>query len=127
MEQLFFLGVGLMSTGFILVFEQKSMPWPLLFAVLAGIGDGIAEVSLVSRAQAEPDSLRPPIFSLLTLMQMTGFGVGMLLVAPFYVWWPPSSVILLFHGLPLSMLAFVQILARRAGPAWRKGDPEGAG
>lgn len=124
MERLFFLGVCLMSTGFILVFQQQSMPWPLLFAVLAGVGDGVAEVGLVSRAQREPDSLRLPIFSLLTLMQMTGFGVGMLLVAPFYLWWQPSVVILLFHGLPLSALLLVQVLARRAGPAWRTASPE---
>ncbi|MDE9492582.1 MFS transporter [Xenorhabdus bovienii] len=113
MEKLFFLGVALMSTGFILTFQQTSQLWLLVFAVWAGIGDGIAEVSLISRAQSEPESLRLPIFSLLTLMQMTGFGIGMLLVAPFYVWLPPSVVILIFHGLPLTVLVIILIWMRR--------------
>ncbi|MDX7987921.1 MFS transporter [Xenorhabdus sp. 12] len=109
MEKLFFIGVALMSTGFILTFQQTSLFWLLLFAIWAGIGDGIAEVSLISRAQSEPENLRLPIFSLLTLLQMTGFGIGMLLVAPFYVWLPPSIVILLFHGLPLTVLIVLLI------------------
>ncbi|CDH06944.1 Major facilitator family transporter [Xenorhabdus bovienii str. oregonense] len=113
MEKLFFLGVALMSTGFILTFQQTSQLWLLVFAVWAGIGDGIAEVSLISRAQSEPESLRLPIFSLLTLMQMTGFGIGMLLVAPFYVWLPPSVVILIFHGLPLTVLVIILIWMQR--------------
>ncbi|MDE1486539.1 MFS transporter [Xenorhabdus bovienii] len=113
MEKLFFLGVALMSSGFILTFQQNSQLWLLVFAVWAGIGDGIAEVSLISRAQSEPESLRLPIFSLLTLMQMTGFGIGMLLVAPFYVWLPPSVVILIFHGLPLTVLVIILIRMRR--------------
>ncbi|WP_459607258.1 hypothetical protein [Dickeya oryzae] len=72
-------------------------------------------MSLISRAQSEPESLRLPIFSLLTLMQMTGFGIGMLLVAPFYVWWTPAAVIVLFHGLPLTMLLVVQVWVYRYG------------
>ncbi|MDX8000000.1 MFS transporter [Xenorhabdus sp. Reich] len=113
MEKLFFIGVALMSTGFILTFQQSSLFWLLLFAILAGIGDGIAEVSLISRAQSELENLRLPIFSFLTLLQMTGFGIGMLLVAPFYVWLPPSIVILIFHGLPLTILVLVLLWVRR--------------
>lgn len=109
MEGLFFLGVALMSTGFILVFQQTEMPWPLIFILWAGTGDGMAEVSLVSRAQHAPDHLRLPIFSLLTLMQMTGFGVGMLFVAPFYAWLKPAVVIILFHGLPLIALLLIVV------------------
>ncbi|MBD2779525.1 MFS transporter [Xenorhabdus szentirmaii] len=113
MEKLFFIGVALMSTGFILTFQQSTVFWLMLFAIWAGIGDGIAEVSLISRAQSEPESLRLPIFSLLTLLQMTGFGIGMLLVAPFYIWLPPSIVILIFHGLPLTVLVLVLFWVRR--------------
>ncbi|PHM40024.1 MFS transporter [Xenorhabdus mauleonii] len=109
MEKLFFIGIALMSTGFILTFQQSNLFWLLLFAIWAGIGDGIAEVSLISRVQSEPENLRLPIFSLLTLLQMTGFGIGMLLVAPFYVWLPPSIVILIFHGLPLTVLIILLI------------------
>ncbi|WJY15036.1 MFS transporter [Pectobacteriaceae bacterium CE90] len=111
---IFFAGVALMSIGFICTFQQMEMPWPLFFIIWAGIGDGLAEVSLISRVQNEPESLRLPIFSLLTLMQMTGFGIGMLIVAPFYVWLSPAVVIIIFHGLPLSVLLIVWLLNKYA-------------
>lgn len=104
MERLFLVGVALMSTGFIFTFQQAQLWLALMFIVWAGLGDGIAEVALISRAQSEPDALRLPLFSLLTLVQMTGFGVGMLIVGPFYVMWSPAQVIVLFHGLPLTAL-----------------------
>ncbi|QBF25666.1 MFS transporter [Pseudomonas tructae] len=102
MERLFLAGVALMSSGFILTFQQAELWIALLAVIWAGVGDGLAEVALLSRAQREPDTLRLPLFSLLTLIQMAGFGVGMLLVGPFYVIWPPAKVIILFHGLPLT-------------------------
>ena len=104
MERLFMLGVALMSSGFILTFQQTELWLALLLVVWAGLGDGLSEVALISRAQSEPDSLRLPLFSLLTLIQMAGFGVGMLVVGPFYVTWTPAQVIVLFHGLPLTAL-----------------------
>jgi len=51
--------------------------------------------------------LRLPVFSLMTLFQMTGFGVGMLIVAPFYAWLEPALVIIIFHGIPLVTLVIV--------------------
>lgn len=72
-----------------------------------------ADVSLISRIQSEVESLRLPIFSLITLLQMTGFGVGMLIVAPFYIWLAPSVVIIIFHGIPLLTLAFVWLYIRQ--------------
>ncbi|WP_426136783.1 hypothetical protein [Pseudomonas sp. PWP3-1b2] len=81
-----------MSSAFILTFQQTEL-W----------------LALVSRAQSEPDHVRLPLFSLLTLVQMTGFGVGMLLVGPFYIVWPPAQVIVLFHGLPLSTLMVIGV------------------
>jgi MFS family permease len=109
-EKLFFAGVFLMSTGFILLFQQTNLSLLiLLFAFFAGVGDGVAEVSLVSRIQIEADDLRLPLFSLLTFLQMTGFGIGMLLVSPFYEWWKPAQVIVLFHGIPLLILFWVII------------------
>lgn len=104
MERLFMAGVALMSSGFILTFQQSELWLALVWVVWAGLGDGISEVALVSRAQSEPDSLRLPLFSLLTLIQMAGFGVGMLVVGPFYLTWAPAQVIVLFHGLPLTAL-----------------------
>lgn len=109
MERLFMAGVALMSSGFILTFQQSELWLALVWVVWAGLGDGISEVALVSRAQSEPDSLRLPLFSLLTLIQMAGFGVGMLVVGPFYLTWAPAQVIVLFHGLPLTALVVMSL------------------
>ncbi|MDU1086490.1 MAG: MFS transporter, partial [Leclercia adecarboxylata] len=112
-ERLFFYGVALMSLGFILTFQQNTVSLALFFIFFAGIGDGLADVSLISRIQSEVESLRLPVFSLMTLLQMTGFGVGMLIVAPFYIWLAPSLVIIIFHGIPLLTLIFVWLYSRR--------------
>lgn len=102
-----------MSLGFILTFQQNTVSLALFFIFFAGIGDGLADVSLISRIQSEVESLRLPVFSLMTLLQMTGFGVGMLIVAPFYIWLAPSLVIIIFHGIPLLTLIFVWLYSRR--------------
>ena len=113
MERLFFIGVTCMSLSFIATFQQTALLPALLFIVFAGIGDGLAEVCLISRVQQEPEALRLPLFSVLNLCQMTGFAIGMLIVAPFYVWYQPSIVIILFHGFPLIMLILNTILCSK--------------
>ena len=113
MERLFMLGVALMSSGFVLTFQQTELWLALLLVVWAGLGDGLSEVALISRAQSEPDSLRLPLFSLLTLIQMAGFGVGMLVAGPFYLAWTPAQVIILVHGLPLTALVIMALWMRR--------------
>jgi len=115
LERRYFGGVLLMSCGFILMFQQHSLVGLLLFALPAGLGDGFSEVGLMSRLQREPEPLRLPIFSFLTLLQMTGFGVGMLIAAPFYNWWAPGAVVLLFHGIPLATVLSMKVLLLRRG------------
>ncbi|WP_231669704.1 MFS transporter [Pseudomonas lini] len=115
LERRFFFGVLLMSCGFILMFQQQTLYGLLLFSLPAGLGDGFSEVGLMSRLQREPDNLRLPTFSFLTLLQMTGFGIGMLIAAPFYSWWTPGAVVLLFHGIPLTTLLVAKGLALRNG------------
>jgi hypothetical protein len=117
MDRLFFLGVACMSLGFIATFQQLTLLPALVFIIVAGIGDGLAEVCLISRVQKEPEVLRLPLFSVLNLFQMTGFGIGMLIVAPFYVWYEPSVVIILFHGFPLIMLFITGILGYKLNRA----------
>jgi MFS family permease len=126
LERRFFFGVLLMSCGFILMFQQHTLYGLLLFALPAGLGDGFSEVGLMSRLQREPDSLRLPIFSFLTLLQMTGFGVGMLIAAPFYSWWTPGAVVLLFHGIPLTTLLVVKGLAIRGERVRRSSQTQGS-
>ncbi|WP_434708465.1 MFS transporter [Pseudomonas sp. R1-1] len=113
LQRRYFLGVAVMSCGFILMFQQHSLYGLLLFALPAGLGDGISEVSLMSRLQREPEQLRLPIFSVLTLLQMTGFGIGMLIAAPFYEGWTPGAVVMLFHAIPLGTLLVLKVLALR--------------
>ncbi|MEK1836719.1 MAG: MFS transporter [Pseudomonas sp.] len=125
LERRFFFGVLLMSCGFILMFQQQTLYGLLLFSLPAGLGDGFSEVGLMSRLQREPDNLRLPIFSFLTLLQMTGFGIGMLIAAPFYSWWTPGAVVLLFHGIPLTTLLVVKGLALRNGRV-RRSSPRPA-
>ena len=115
-DRLFFYGVALMSVGFILTFQQSNIPLALVFIAVAGVGDGLADVSLISRIQSEPESLRLPVFSLMTLLQMTGFGVGMLIVAPFFIWYSPGLVIVIFHGIPLLTLTVVLLCVQRPLP-----------
>lgn len=122
LERRFFFGVLLMSCGFILMFQQQTLYGLLLFSLPAGLGDGFSEVGLMSRLQREPDHLRLPIFSFLTLLQMTGFGIGMLIAAPFYAWWTPGAVVMLFHGIPLTTLLVVKGLSLRREQA-RRSNP----
>lgn len=126
LERRFFFGVLLMSCGFILMFQQQTLYGLLLFSLPAGLGDGFSEVGLMSRLQREPDSLRLPIFSFLTLLQMTGFGVGMLIAAPFYSWWTPGAVVLVFHGIPLTTLWVVKGLAIRGEQVGRNSPTPGS-
>ncbi len=97
------------------MFQQQTLYGLLLFSLTAGLGDGFSEVGLMSRLQREPDNLRLPIFSFLTLLQMTGFGIGMLIAASFYSWWTRGAVVLLFHGIPLTTLLVAKGLALRNG------------
>jgi MFS family permease len=119
LERRFFYGVLLMSCGFILMFQQQTLVGLLLFSLPAGLGDGFSEVGLMSRLQREPEHLRLPIFSFLTLLQMTGFGIGMLIAAPFYAWWTPGAVVALFHGIPLTTLLVVKGVSVRRGQVRR--------
>jgi MFS family permease len=122
LERRFFYGVLLMSCGFILMFQQQTLVGLLLFSLPAGLGDGFSEVGLMSRLQREPEHLRLPIFSFLTLLQMTGFGIGMLIAAPFYAWWTPGAVVALFHGIPLTTLLVVKGVSVRRGQV-RRSNP----
>ena len=126
LERRFFFGVLLMSCGFILMFQQQTLYGLLLLSLPAGLGDGFSEVGLMSRLQREPEHLRLPIFSFLTLLQMTGFGIGMLIAAPFYSWWTPGAVVLLFHGTPLTTLLVVKGLSIRNGQARRSNPTPGS-
>lgn len=104
LEKVYFWGVIIMSLGFILTFQQTALTGLLLFALAAGVGDGLSEVALATRVQQENEDIRLPVFSLLSFLQMTGFGIGMLIVSPFYEFLQPHTVIIIFHGFPLVVI-----------------------
>ena len=106
MERIYFLGVILMSSGFILAFWQSHLTASLLFFAIAGTGDGISEVSFVTRAQRSEKSVRLLLFSTISLMQQSGFGMGMLISAFVFSLLPAAYVVSIFHGIPLAMIGY---------------------
>ncbi len=106
MEKAYFLGVICMSFGFIFAFWQTSLVFSLIFFAIAGLGDGIAEVSFVTRAQRAEKSVRLLLFSTISLMQQSGFGVGMLISSFVFSLLPAGYVVSIFHGIPLVMIGY---------------------
>lgn len=102
-EYCYFIGVLLMSSGFILAFWQTQLFISLSFFILAGMGDGVAEVSFVTRAQKADPVHHLPLFSAIGLMQQSGFCIGMLISSFMFTVMPVNYVVTLFHGLPILM------------------------
>lgn len=107
MEKGFFLGVFIMSCGFIVAFNLSTISFSLIAFMVAGLGDGMSEVTFITRAQNSPNNVRLPLFSLITLMQTTGFGVGMLICAFAFEVMSPAHVVTIFHCIPLLVLFVV--------------------
>ncbi|MBX7147411.1 MAG: MFS transporter [Alphaproteobacteria bacterium] len=103
MEYIFFASIALMSLGFIAVFQFNHLLPILIAAFFAGIGDGFAEVAVITRVQKTDETIRLPAFSLLRMMQSVGFAIGMLISSFFFEFMFPAYVVLIFHGVPLVM------------------------
>lgn len=101
MEKSFFIAVIIMSSGFILAFNQNILVLSLICFFIAGIGDGISEVCFITRAQHTEDKIRLPLFSSISFMQNTGFGLGMLISSIAFEYLSPGYVVSIFHGLPI--------------------------
>ena len=108
----FFAGVLVMSTGFIATFFQAALVPALAWMLLAGLGDGVSEVCFRTRLQRADEDVQFPMFSATALAQNVGFAVGMLLCAPFFGWWSPGRVLLLFHSVPILIAALGLVLWR---------------
>lgn len=101
MEISFFIAVLIMSSGFILAFNQSALVVSLFCFFMAGMGDGISEVCFITRAQHTEDKIRLPLFSSISFMQNTGFGIGMLISSIAFEYLSSGYVISIFHGLPI--------------------------
>ncbi|WP_394180475.1 MFS transporter [Marinomonas posidonica] len=107
LENGFCLSCLIMSCGFVLAFQQSLLSWAIVFICLAGIGEGGAEVSLTSSVQLESKGLHLTLFSSVALMKMVASAIGALLVSPFFLFLDLGLVILLFHTLPIGLMAFM--------------------
>lgn len=101
MEKGFFIAVLIMSSGFIFAFNQSTLYWVLIAFFIAGTGDGISEVCFITRAQHTADEIRLPLFSTISFMQNTGFGLGMLISALSFEYFRAGIVVGIFHGVPI--------------------------
>ncbi|MGB0941755.1 MAG: MFS transporter [Marinomonas sp.] len=107
MEKSFFIAIILMSSGFILAFNQDSLTPSLICFFIAGAGDGISEVCFITRAQNTENKIRLALFSSISFMQNTGFGVGMLISAFAFEYLAHGYVVGLFHGLPIIIVVIL--------------------
>ena len=114
MEQGFFFAVLLMSFGFIFAFNQSNIVFGLIAFFIAGMGDGVSEVCFITRAQLTEDKIRLPLFSSISFMQNTGFGLGMLVSAMAFEYLNPGIVVGLFHGLPICVVLYTYIFSKRS-------------
>lgn len=111
-ETVYLVAVAGMSMSFIATFWSPTLAVALALVGCAGLCDGWAEVALVTRLQLLSEHTRLGFLNAFTFMHMTGFGIGMLVVAPFFEVWSHSVVVSLFHGLPLIAVAVAAGLVR---------------
>jgi len=107
MENLAFLSVIIMSVFFILAFNSSWLFWVMLFLLMAGLGDGMAEVSIVCRLQKTPEYIRVSAFSMFFFAQMSGFTVGLLLVGLLLKIIPLNITIITFHIIPILLVLLI--------------------
>lgn len=113
MEKSFFFATILMSSGFILAFNQDTLIMSLICFFIAGVGDGISEVCFITRAQNTEKDIRLTLFSSISFLQNTGFGLGMLISSLAFEYMTPGHVVSLFHGLPIILVVFLYFRTRK--------------
>jgi MFS family permease len=100
-NKVFFIGVLVMSGGFIIGFYQNLIIISLAFIFIAGVGDGITNLAFVSKVQSAQENLRMSLFSSMSFMQNSGFALGLIMVAPFFHILAFANVVLVFHFIPI--------------------------
>ena len=115
-EHLFFMGVMMMSGSFILMFWQTQLTLILLFALFAGMGDGISEVNLLTRIQKAAQDVKATLFSCMNFLQMSGLMIGIMACTPFFAAYPAAKVVTGFHGIALLSALFLYFTYRKVKP-----------
>lgn len=118
----FAVSVIIMSIGFIVAFTGITSWSLMVVALIAGIADGYAETSFMSRLQAASDDRRGQLFGLVAMAETTGLGLGMLTSAALLTYAAPSTVVAIMHG--LAIVAAILLLARllRRRPARKESE-----
>lgn len=113
-QPIFCAATMLMSAGFIGVFWLSGWLPILVSAGLAGIGDSFSEVTFKQAVQALPDSQRGRAFGFSQMVVNSGFMSGLLLTSavlrPSYL----AQWVLVLHGVPLLVAAWMVAGAVRA-------------
>ncbi|ONI81686.1 hypothetical protein ALI144C_19230 [Actinosynnema sp. ALI-1.44] len=114
-EKAFVLGTALMSAAFIVSFAAIPQPWVLLIIAVAGVADGVTEITYTTRVQAEPEPARGYFFGLTAMAENAGLGIGIVLAGGLLETWSPVAVAGLMHGLVvlLALGYLLLVLARR--------------
>lgn len=117
LEDRYLWAVAGMSLFFILTFNSPSMAYVVPLVMMSGLCDGLAEVNLITRIQKLESSKRMVFLGAFTFMHMTGFGVGMLAVSPFFDYYTHDQVVTCCHAIPLCavLAAFVRLKGYRSG------------
>jgi MFS family permease len=119
--RVFCLATIAMSAGFVGVFWLPGL-WPrLLAALVAGLGDAFSEVTFKQVIQQLPDEERGQAFGFAQVVVNGGFMVG--LTATSVVLTPHllARWVLLLHGLPVLMAAWLTVTSGRPRPPARTG------
>lgn len=108
---LFVCGVFIMSASFITAYNIPIIIFIFLFLIVAGLGDGFAEVTFISRLQKLNEGLRVLAFSWVSMAQTIGFAIGITLSGVLLQVLPLGITVITFHSIPIiSCLIFFLII-----------------
>ncbi|GAA1256013.1 hypothetical protein GCM10009665_53080 [Kitasatospora nipponensis] len=113
------LATIVMSVGFIGVFWTSGWWGRLSFAVLAGLGDALSEITFKQSLQSLPDQRRGRVFGLSQIVVNAGFMGGLLATSALLRPDGLARWVLLLHGVPLLVAAAMTVPAVRAVRAAR--------
>ncbi|MGI5506254.1 MFS transporter [Lentzea sp. CA-135723] len=95
----------LMSVAFVAAFSGVPVVGLVVVTFVAGVADGLTEISYVSRIQALPEEVRGRVFGVSASVEAGGFAAGMLVSAGLLEVLPPLVVVSLLHGVAFATAA----------------------
>ncbi|MET9232375.1 MFS transporter [Lentzea sp. NPDC003310] len=104
-ERLFAVATGVMALSFPLAFTGLPAPALMCAALVAGLADGVAEITCTSRLQELPEPRRGAVFGLAATAETAGFATGMVAAGAVLEVLPAAATVALFHGVALCAAA----------------------